>query len=461
MLRLYFILATLSICLTGCGSSGGGVAVNGDTSTTPDPSLNPGPDPDPNPDTDPDPSADPGPNPNILLLISDDVGLDASSGYTVGAELPNTPTLDALAASGLIFDNAWANPVCSPTRATILSGRYGYRTGVLTPGDNISLNETSLQQFIDTNVPNIYEHGVFGKWHLAGNSNGGDDNPNLLGVDHYDGLSPNAGGVGDYFSWQGVENGQSSQQSTYTTTQLVDDAITWIADRQNPWFAWVAFNAPHTPFHLPPLDLHDRDSLPGDQNSIDNDSLTYYLTAIEAMDAEIGRLLTSFSTETRDNTIVIYIGDNGTPGRVGQTYGMGRTKGSIYQGGVNVPLIISGASVTRQGEREDALVQSVDLYATIANVAGTGTLEINDSKNFATLFSAPGDGQREYSYTDGGNLDTFAVRNARYKLVQNGAGNSELYDLDNDPFEQNDISGDPGSATILAELQAQAGMIRQ
>ncbi|MGI9257202.1 MAG: sulfatase-like hydrolase/transferase, partial [Gammaproteobacteria bacterium] len=410
----------------------------------------------------PDPPADPGPNPNILLLISDDVGLDASSGYTVGAELPNTPTLDALAANGLIFDNAWANPVCSPTRATILSGRYGYRTGVLTPGDDISLNETSLQQFIDTNVPNTYEHGVFGKWHLAGNSNGGDDNPNLLGVDHYDGLSPNAGGVGDYFSWQGVENGQSSQQSTYTTTEFVDDAIGWIANRQNPWFAWVAFNAPHTPFHLPPIDLHARGALPDDQNSIDSDPLTYYLTAIEAMDSEISRLLSSFSTQTRDSTIVIYIGDNGTPGQVGQTYGMGRTKGSIYQGGVNVPLIISGAGVSRQGEREDALVQSVDLYATIANVAGSGTQEINDSKNFSSLFSAPGDGLRNYSYTDGRDLDTYTIRNARYKLVHDGAGAAaELYDLNIDPYEQNDISGDPGSAAILTELQTQADMVRQ
>jgi len=268
--------------------------------------------------------------------------------------------------------------------------------------------------------------------------------------------------VPDYFSWTGVENGQSSPQSTYTTTQFVDDAIDWISDRQNPWFAWVAFNAPHTPFHLPPLDLHDRDTLPGDQTSIDNDPLTYYLTAIEAMDSEISRLLSSFSTETRDSTVVIYIGDNGTPGQVGQTYGMGRTKGSIYEGGVNVPLIISGAGVTRQGEREDALVQSVDLYATIADVAGSGTQEINDSKNFASLFSTPGDGPREYSYTDGRDLDTYAIRNARYKLVRDGAGAAaELYDLDNDPFEQNDISGDPGSASILAELQTQADMIRQ
>ena len=108
-------------------------------------------------------------HPNILLIISDDLGLDASSSYTVGIETPVTPTLDSLAANGLVFDNAWANPMCSPTRATILTGRYGFRTGVLGPRDEISLAEISLQSFIDKNVPNTYSHAVVGKgicWHV-------------------------------------------------------------------------------------------------------------------------------------------------------------------------------------------------------------------------------------------------------------------------------------------------------
>ena len=142
MMWLRFCAYLLLGVLAGCGGGGGSGGGDNPPIDTPPP-LNP--------------------NPNILLIISDDVGLDASSGYTIGTELPATPTLDALAANGLIFDNAWANPVCSPTRATLLTGRYGYRTGVLTAGDDISLNETSLQSFIDTNIPNTYSHGVFGK----------------------------------------------------------------------------------------------------------------------------------------------------------------------------------------------------------------------------------------------------------------------------------------------------------
>ena len=410
-------------------------------------------------------------NPNILLVISDDLGLDASSSYAVGIETPVTPTLDTLAANGLVFDNAWANPVCSPTRATILTGKYGFRTGVLWPGDEISLAETSLQSFIDTNVPNTYSHAVVGKWHLAGRDQanpGYIDNPNLMGIDYFAGLI--GGGVGDYFSWPLVENGQSSDSQDYTTTAFVDLTIDWIAGQQGPWFAWLAFNAPHTPFHLPPLGLHDRDTLSADQAAIDADPLPYYLAMIEAMDRELGRLLASFSAETRANTIIIYIGDNGTPRRVVQGHVPGHGKGSVYEGGVAVPLIISGRGVTRAGERESALVSSVDLFSTIAALAGTGTEEFNDSKSFAGLLSSATTGPREYAYTevkrdaDPFFRDDWAIRDDRYKLIQRLSAGPELYDLEADPFEQDNLLSngtDAAEAVILADLQARAGLIRQ
>ena len=210
-----------SAALAGCGGGGGGGGNVGDsggggsgTGSQPDPGL----------------TLDE--HPNILLVISDDLGLDASSGYQVGTDLPVTPTLDALAANGLIFDNAWSSPLCSPTRATILTGRYGIRTRVLAPSDQISLMETSLQSFIDTNVPDTYSHAVIGKWHLAGPDNGGNDNPNLMGISHYAGLL--RGGVQDYFDWEMVENGRESRSNVYTTTAFVDLAIDWIAEQEEP-----------------------------------------------------------------------------------------------------------------------------------------------------------------------------------------------------------------------------------
>ena len=453
-MRIGLLWTLMSIALAGCG--GGADGSNGDGDSGGGSGSGTG--------TQPDPAPTLNEHPNILLVISDDLGLDASSGYQVGTDLPTTPTLDELAANGLIFDNAWAYPLCSPTRATILTGRYGIRTRVLAPSDPISLTETSLQSFIDTNVPNTYTHAVFGKWHLSGRDNGGIDNPNLMGIEHFAGFD--GGGVGDYFDWTMVENGRESPSDIYTSTAFVNLAIDWIAAQQEPWFAWLAFNAPHTPFHLPPLDLHDRDSLSPDQQSINQDPLPYYLAAIEAMDQEIGRLLESFSADTRANTVIIYMGDNGSPRRVYQGSPRQRGKGSVYQGGVAVPMIISGRGVTRMGEREDALVSSVDLFATIANLAGTGTTEFNDSLNFADLLSSAGSGPRSYAYAEvvSGDLgrDEWAIRNDQYKLMRQLPRPEELYDLQADPMErENLLSNGSNVDAILAELRAQAAMIRE
>ena len=452
-MRTGLLWTLMSIALAGCG--GGADGTNGDGDSGGGSGSGTG--------TQPDPAPTLNEHPNILLVISDDLGLDASSGYQVGTDLPTTPTLDELAANGLIFDNAWAYPLCSPTRATILTGRYGIRTRVLAPSDPISLTETSLQSFIDTNVPNTYTHAVFGKWHLSGRDNGGIDNPNLMGIDHFAGFD--GGGVGDYFDWTMVENGRESPSDIYTSTAFVNLAIDWIAAQQEPWFAWLAFNAPHTPFHLPPLDLHNRDSLSPDQQSIDQDPLPYYLAAIEAMDHEIGRLLDSFSDETRANTVIIYMGDNGSPRRVYQGSPRQRGKGSVYQGGVAVPMIISGRGVTRMGEREDALVSSVDLFATIASLAGTGTTEFNDSLNFAELLSTAGSGPRSYAYTEvvvGGDRDEWAMRNDQYKLMRQLPRPEELYDLQADPMERENLLRNGSNIdAILAELRAQAAMIRE
>ena len=451
---LFHILAGAALAGCGGGGGGGGEESGGGSVGGGDGGAG----------TQPDPGPTLNDHPNILLVISDDVGLDVSSGYQVGTELPTTPTLDELAANGLIFDNAWASPLCSPTRATVLTGRYGIRTGVLSPQDSIPLMETSLQSFIDSNVPNTYTHAVFGKWHLSGRDNGGIDNPNLMGIDHFAGFQ--GGGVGDYFDWTMIENGRESRSDVYTSTAFVNLAIDWIAAQEEPWFAWLAFNAPHTPFHLPPLDLHDRASLSPSQQAIDRDPLPYYLAAIEAMDREIGRLLDSFSADTRANTAIIYMGDNGTPRQVYQGPVRTRGKGSVYQGGVAVPMIVSGRGVSRTGEREDALVSSVDLFATIANLAGAGTTAFNDSLSFADLLTNVGTGPRSYAYTEvvieDANRDEWAIRNDRYKLMRQLPRPEELYDLQADPMEQDNLLQNGSNVdSILAELRGQLSMIRE
>ena len=143
---------------------------------------------------------------NVLLIIADDYGVSSHGLYGYASSSAPTPNLDSLAAQGAVFGNAWVTPMCSPTRARILTGRYGFRTGVGSPGPlgPISLDEYTVAQALKTLG---YSTGCFGKWHLAGPNNGEDDNPNLMGFDRFTGSRAN---LGDYFNWSKVVDGVTS-----------------------------------------------------------------------------------------------------------------------------------------------------------------------------------------------------------------------------------------------------------
>lgn len=369
--------------------------------------------------------------PNILLVIADDMGLDATPGYTIGAVKPYMPTLQSLSDNGIRFTNVWSNPVCTPTRASMLTGKYGFRTNVIGVGDVLSTSEESIQRHLDNNNSG-YSHAVIGKWHLGNN----DNHPNNLGIDHFAGLT--GGGVQSYWNWSLNINGQTSNSSEYTTTKFTDLAIDWIDEQTEPWFLWLAYNAPHTPFHFPPNELHHQGNLPTDQASIDANPLPYYLAALEAVDTEMGRLLNSMSQEERDNTVIIFIGDNGTPNQVAQEYRSTRAKGSIYQGGINVPMIASGKGISRINAVEGALINTTDVFATVTDMANTGTIEVNDSKSFKSLFSSSNENFRDYVYSEvkkeSGEID-IAIRNNTHKYILFDDGSEALYNLQANPLE--------------------------
>lgn len=185
-------------------------------------------------------------SPNILLIIADDMGLDATPGYSVGETKPSMPNLQSLINSGIKFNNFWSNPVCSPTRSTILTGKYGFKTGVLSAGDKLSSLETSIYNHLNANSPE-YSNALIGKWHLSNNPN----HPNEMGIDYFAGLL--SGSVNSYYNWNLTKNGQTSLSSSYITSKLTDLAIEWTEDQSSPWFLWLAYNSPHTPFHVPPV----------------------------------------------------------------------------------------------------------------------------------------------------------------------------------------------------------------
>ncbi|MDY8136439.1 sulfatase-like hydrolase/transferase [Aquimarina sp. 2201CG5-10] len=374
--------------------------------------------------------------PNILLIIADDMGLDATPGFSEGSVKPHMPNLQGLINSGVRFNNLWSAPTCSPTRASILTGKYGVETGVLEVGDEVSTAEISIQKYLDDHALDAYNHAVIGKWHLSNIST----HPNDMGIDHYAGLLE--GGVQSYWNWQLTQNGITSQSTEYITTKITDLAIDWVGEQENSWFLWLAYNAPHTPFHLPPSDLHTQGDLPSDSASIEANPLPYYMAALEAMDSEIGRFLNSMSDEEKEKTIIIFIGDNGTPNQVAQLpYRRTTAKGTLFQGGINVPMIVSGFQVSRRNEIETNMINTTDLFATIADIAGTGTSEVNNSISFKSLFTNSDTGKRTIAYSEIEGLprNGYTIRDETYKLIVFNTGEERFYNLEEDPYEEEDL----------------------
>ena len=403
--------------------------------------------------------------PNVLLIIADDMGIEACPGYSEGSVKPNMPNLQELIDNGLTFDNFWTYPICSPTRASILTGRYGYRTGVLNVDDagTIPADEKTLHTYLDEQTKNSYSHSIIGKWHLSPKE---PNRPTQMGVGYYAGLL--GGAVSDYSSWSFTENGQTSNSTEYVTTKFTNLAIDWINNQDKPWFCWLAYTAPHTPFHLPPDSMHSQGSLPTDQTSIDANPLPYFMAMMESIDFEIGRLKANIPQGQWENTVVIFIGDNGTHGQVIQApFVSTQAKGSLYEGGIHTPLIVSGPGVMRKNDRESALVGTTDLFTTIAQLCGSSDDNYQDSYSFKGLLDNSKSNDRSYNYSevlnDIANKSGYTIRSKTYKLIQFDSGNRRLFNLESDPYETNNLINKMTATdqAALDELLEEADKIRQ
>ncbi len=370
--------------------------------------------------------------PNILLIIADDMGLDACPGYELGAIKPSMPNLENMISTGIRFNNVWSYPTCSPTRSSILTGKYGFRTGVTKTDDELSISEISIQKYLDNNLGSAYNHAVIGKWHLSKDLN----HPTNIGINYYAGSL--SGGLSSYWNWKLTYNNLTNTSTEYNTTKYTNMAIDWIENQSQPWFLWLAYNAPHNPIHLPPDNLYSQGVLPTDEASIDANPMPYFMAMIESIDSEIGRLLSAMNTEEKENTVIIFIGDNGTPSAVAQDYNSRRVKGTVYQGGINIPMIISGKNVTRFNQSEDALINTTDLFATIASIAGVPIFKINDSQNFKELLSDKNAEKRDFIYAEIGNESgnsDYTLRNDTHKYIRFSDGSEKLFNLSIDPLE--------------------------
>ena len=452
------------------------------------PRINPTPIENPNPPT--IPYFPPSGLRNVLLFVVDDVGIDLSRQYisvtgNVPADLPATPTIRRLARSGIIFHNAWANPVCSPTRAGVLTGRHAFRTTVTNALSN-NLNAPGLPA-AEITLPELiasagYVSGLFGKWHLGEGPTG----PNDQGFDeHRGGLT---GALSAYDSWDKYVNGVQvdgdpttaaiDPVTQYATQVYVEDAFDWIQAQTSPWFAMVAFNAAHTPLHTPTATCDGVASAVADINGM-----------IECVDYWIDWLLSELeSSGALENTTVIFIGDNGTDSAsiLGPFSGLPDShKGEVYEGGIRVPFIVADGYHLTHGtvapsssglgyisspdRREEAMVHTVDIFATVAGIAGVASTA-DDSVSILPhmgtgSFFPPYLFARQSMYTERCTSIMYqaAIRNSQYKLIyrlthSTGVPDQELYavsDLAEDPATNNLFgTGIPDEVALLAELNS-------
>ncbi len=404
---------------------------------------------------------------NLLVIVADDLGVDAIGVYSrddlyghpgEGADPGPTPRIDALAAEGILFRHAYASPVCSPTRASTLTGRYPFRVGIGEPqGAILGLDETILPEVLVD-----HENGAVGKWHIGGNTDV--DHPIDSGFDYYAG--PLAG-IADYYSWNKTTNSTSTMgstqvgYSTYVTTDNVDEAVSLIAGfGEEPWFVWLAFSAPHEPFHVPPSALTTIDV------DADSSDVVKFKAAVEAMDSEIGRLLDGIPSAVLADTTIIFLGDNGTPRQVVEPpFISSRAKGTLYEGGTNVPFIVKSPWIDPldEGTESLALVHSIDIFVTLAEIAGVAA-PAEDSVSLLpylqdpTLPTLPA---RSYVYTESFSpngdppYDTVqrAIRGERYKLIWRNGSYAELFDLDLDRWESENLLLEPLEPEVASDYR--------
>lgn len=403
---------------------------------------------------------------NVLLIVGDDIGIDQVT------SLPSstlTPNLYAKANAGVRFTRVWSNPLCSPTRATIQTGRYSFRTGVGTvvpTAPTLPVSEFTIAEALTSASSGAIESGAFGKWHLSSTASAfGRMHPLTQGYATFQGVI--AGAVSDYYSWpKSVDGGASTTCTTYATTENATNAKTWIAAQETAgvdWFCYLAFNAAHQPRHVPPTGTYTT-SLTG--LDLCTDATSYSSAMIEALDYELGVL---FATLPSDTTI-IFVGDNGSDTSCVGADGPLHSKGTLYEGGIHVPMFISGAGVSATGNCA-ALVNTSDLFATVIALFGytasslvpaTTTL---DSTSLVPYLALPGRASlRTYAYSElyrpsdvwgtstsaivattddcgvGGQL-TYgeAVRTTRFKLIRFVDGSEEFYDLLLDATETDDL----------------------
>jgi len=322
--------------------------------------------------------------PNFIIILADDLGYNDIGCY--GSRIIQTPNLDRLAESGMRFTDFHSNcSVCSPTRAALLTGRYQHRTGIVNVLGQTSQALPMIQGLPKKSITIAdvlkqagYQTAIFGKWHLG---NIREFHPLDYGFEYYFG---SGGGMENPFTYLPANAGPQTQSillrnrevvdgpGRYYTYRLADELNNYVGqrDKSRPFFIYLPFTAPHLPLWKPDDSLTVWD---GNKFGPHPDDLeAAYRATIEAMDLAIGEIVSALEEHSlRSNTLLFFTSDNG-PVDVGSCEPFTGRKSNLYEGGTRVPAIASWPGKINQGQINDELLITMDLFPTLVNLAEIG-----------------------------------------------------------------------------------------
>ena len=362
--------------------------------------------------------------PNIIYILADDLGIGDVSCY--GSDNNKTPIIDKLAKGGIRFTHGYTAPLCGPSRAMILTGRYAFRTGAVNQ-DMVAQIKPENEVLIPSVLkPEGYSTAMVGKWSQFGLT------PKDFGCDDYITFQ----GSGDYWATEKkksenyIENGVNKKLDTLTYMpdlmhkHLVDFITT---NKDKPFFLYYSM------VHVHALIQRTPDSRPGSDLYADN---TAY------MDKLVGKLLSTLDDlKLRENTLIIFMGDNGTASQYAERSSIGGKalsgkKGTMLECGSLVPTIANWPGVIEAGKVNDLLIDSSDILPTFADLAGAKLpiKNVLDGRSFLPQLMGKKGNPRDWIFIELGNK--WYVREAKWKLNREG----ELFDMSNAPFEEKLVS---------------------
>ena len=385
-------------------------------------------------------------HPNIILILTDDQGWGDLS--LNGNEDLHTPNIDKIALNGVRFDRFFVSPVCSPTRAEILTGRHHTRTGVYDVslgGERINVDEETLGDLFKAAG---YKTAAYGKWH---NGMQAPYHPNTRGFDQFYGFC--SGHWGNYFNPVLEKNGELVKGKGFIADDLTNHGIEFIRkNKNNPFFLFMPFNTPHSPMQVPDKywnkfknkDLTQKGTLsdmPDDKysgtNSKGENHSKAALAMCENIDWNVGRIIETLeSQKIIDNTIIIYLSDNGPNGHRwnGEMKGI---KGSTDEGGTRSPMIISWKGNIPSGKKVSTIASGIDLLPTLIDISGIKVKPKNklDGVNLKQLiYQNDADWQERYIYNYW--RGRLSLRSQNFRLDNE----NNLYNMNDDPNQLNNVS---------------------